>query len=114
MKRTCKWLVGSCAAALLSVSSFAQAVDCSKARNPQNCEARQKAMEGCKDKTGPTRRQCVEDNMPPRDCSKAKSQQRCEDQQKAREACKGKVGKERRACMHEQLPKRGARAPAKP
>lgn len=114
-------LLLGCAMALLAIPTHAQPAgpgpgsgsgpgptksDCSKARNPQNCEARQKAMEGCKDKTGPARRSCVEDAMPPRNCSKAKNPQRCEEQQKAREACKGKVAKERRGCMREQIKKK--------
>lgn len=122
MNKAWKPLLIGCAMALLAIPAHAQPAsagagsgpgpgkaDCSKARNPQNCEARQKAMAGCQDKTGPARRSCVEDAMPPRDCGQAKSPQRCEAQQKAREACKGKSGKERRNCMREQLNKMGGR-----
>jgi hypothetical protein len=118
MNQAWRPLIISCALALLALPVLAQPApagdsssktNCSKARNPQNCEARQKAMENCHDKTGPARRACVEDAMPPRDCSQAKSPQRCEAQQKAREACKGKEGKERRNCMREQIKKKGAR-----
>lgn len=77
-------------------------VDCSKAKNPVQCEERQKMRDLCKDKRGPDNRACLEDNMPAPDCSKARNQQRCEARQKAREACKGKYGLERRQCMRAQ------------
>ena len=41
-------------------------MDCSKARNPQRCEAHQKAKEACKDKAGPDYRQCLRENTPKR------------------------------------------------
>lgn len=118
MNRAWKPLSLVCALALLVIPVHAQpaatggsasTTDCSRTRNPQNCEARQKAMAACRDRTGPARRSCIEDAMPPRDCTKAKSPQRCEEQQKAREACKGKSGKERRGCMREQTRKKPAR-----
>lgn len=77
--------------------------DCSKARNPAACEARQKAREACKDRKWAEFRQCVQDNMPPPDCGKARNPQRCETMNKAREACKGKYGREHRQCMRDQL-----------
>ena len=76
--------------------------DCSKAKNPAQCESRQKAREACKDKKGMNHRACMEDNMPGPDCAKARNPQRCEERQKAREACKGKYGPERRQCMRDQ------------
>lgn len=82
-------------------------MDCSKSRQPERCEARNQAVEACKDKTGPARRQCMQEKMPPVDCSKARSPQRCEAAQKAREACKDKTGAEMRNCMRAQM------APAK-
>ncbi|MBI3140790.1 MAG: hypothetical protein HYZ19_02865 [Rhodocyclales bacterium] len=113
MKKT-SLLAAGLAAAFLSLTAAAQPgagpgpkqpapVDCRKARDPAQCEARQKAREACKDKKGAAYRQCVQDNMPPPDCSKARNPQRCEAGVKAREACKGKVGRERRQCMREQL-----------
>ena len=119
-------IAGGLAALLLSFSAHAQpgpgggmggmagtttAVDCSKARNPQNCEARQTAMETCKDQRGPSRKQCVEDSLPPPDCSKAPNPQRCEARQKARDACKGKYGPDRKACQREQRPAPAKRGP---
>jgi hypothetical protein len=77
----------------------AAAADCSKAKNPAQCESRQKAREACKDRKGTDHRACMEDNMPGPDCGKARNPQRCAAQQGAREACKGKYGPERRQCM---------------
>lgn len=124
MNRT-SLLMAGLTAGLLSLSAAAQPgpdaggpgprqaapVDCSKARNPAQCEARQKARQACKDRKGAEFRQCIQDNMPPPDCSKARNPQRCEARQKAREACKGKVGREHRRCMRDQL--RPAAPPAK-
>lgn len=84
--------------------------DCAKAPAPEQCKARQearsKALETCKDKAGPARRDCMHDHMPPPDCAKAPNPQRCEAMQKAHEACKGKVGPERRQCMNDARPAR--------
>ena len=115
-------LFSGLAAALLSLSAHAQmgpgggmggmsgmgpgpqatAVDCSKARNPQHCEDRQKAQQACKDMRGANRQDCMADNMPPPDCSKSANPDRCAAMQSARAACKGKYGPERRACLKEQ------------
>lgn len=81
--------------------------DCGKARDPERCEALQKAKEICKDKVAAEKKQCMQSTMPPMDCSKARNPQRCEDHQKAKEACKDKTGREHRQCMKDNLPKRG-------
>jgi hypothetical protein len=39
-------------------------VDCSKAQNPQNCEAAQKAKEVCKGKTDKALKKCLRDEQP--------------------------------------------------
>lgn len=79
--------------------------DCTQAPRPELCkerqEARQKAMEACKDKAGPDRRECLRAHRPAVDCAKAPQPQRCEERQKAREACQGKAGPEHRRCMNE-------------
>lgn len=112
MNKVLSALLGGCLAATLSLTAQAQApqaVDCSKARDPQRCEARQKARAACKDKArGPEHRQCVEEHMPPPDCSKARNPERCTAMQAAREACKGKTGPEHRQCL------RGQAKPAAP
>jgi hypothetical protein len=107
-------LAAGLAAALFSLSSFAQATaDCSKARDPARCEALQKAKETCKDKAPADKRKCMVESMPPMDCSKARNPQRCEAMEKARAECKDKNGTEFRQCMREHAPKRGAKAAPK-
>jgi hypothetical protein len=78
-----------------------KAVDCSKARAPERCQARQTARAACQDKQGPAHRQCVEEHMPPPDCSKSPNPQRCTEMQAARMACKDKTGPAHRQCMRE-------------
>lgn len=88
-----------------SLNSLAQpgpAVDCTKARDPQRCEARQKARDACKDKPAAQRRQCIQEQMPPPDCSKARNPQRCTALQAGRQACKGKAGADYRQCLRAQ------------
>ncbi|OHC63384.1 MAG: hypothetical protein A2045_03560 [Rhodocyclales bacterium GWA2_65_20] len=111
MKQRLTLLSGGLAAALFSLGVPAQAVDCGKARDPQRCEALQKAKETCKDKAGPDKRKCMSYAMPPMDCSKARSPERCEATQKAKEACKDKAGPEHRQCMRDNMPKRGGQTP---
>lgn len=81
----------------------AQKVDCSKSRNPEQCEAHKKAVAECKDQTGPAFRQCVQQKTPPVDCSKSANPARCESMQKARAACQDKPQQERRQCMRTQM-----------
>jgi hypothetical protein len=98
----------------LSMSAFAQpapgaggggtqkVVDCTKAPNPERCEARKAARTSCQDKQGAERRRCIENHMPPPDCGKASNPTRCSAMLGAREACKDKVGPAHRQCMREQ------------
>lgn len=90
------------------------AAPCAKARDPQRCEALQKAKEICKDKAAAEKRKCMSDAMPPMDCSKARSPERCEAMQKAKEACKDKAGPEHRQCMRDNLPKRNGKGGGQP
>lgn len=131
MGATLRFLVGGLAAFALSCGAGAQpapgmqggmtgmapavrpaAGDCAKARDPQRCEALQKAKETCKDRVGPDKRKCMTEAMPPMDCSKARNPARCEAHQKAKEACKDKAGRDHRQCIREHV--RGAAPAAKP
>jgi len=105
-------LMAGLGAALLSLctpSALAQSAavprqaDCSQARNPVNCAARQQARAACKDVKGAAFRQCIEDALPAPDCSKARNPQRCEERQNARVACQGKVGRAHKQCLHDAL-----------
>ena len=123
MDKTSVPILGAIVAALLSLlvapAAFAQpatpqAVDCAKARNPERCEARQKARGACGDLRGPERRQSGREHLPPTDCSKAANPTRCTAMQAAHEACKAQVGAARRQCLHEHAPGPGTPAPSKP
>lgn len=111
MQRALSFALGGLAASLFSLAAFAQAADCAKARDPQRCEARQKARDACQGKRGAERRQCMEDHMPPPDCGKARYPERCEAMQAAKAACQDKAGKDRRQCLRDQL--QAANPPAK-
>jgi hypothetical protein len=109
MRKTLTRMFGGLATALIASIAAAQpsvpqAVDCAKARNPERCEARQKAREACQDKRGADRRQCVKEHMPPPDCSKAANPARCAALLAAQDACKGKVGPAHRQCLRDAVP----------
>lgn len=78
------------------------AVDCSKSRNPERCEVRQKARTACQDKRGAERKRCVQEHMPAPDCAKSANPSRCKALQTAREVCKDKIGVANRQCMEAQ------------
>lgn len=85
----------------LAQPTLPQAVNCAKARNPERCEARQKARALCGDKRGAERRQCVKQQTPPPDCGKAPDPARCVATQAAQEACMAKVGPAHRQCLRD-------------
>jgi hypothetical protein len=94
-------------------------MDCAKAKDKVRCEALNKDIAACKDKTGDEGRECMHRAAPavkfspprPRDCTKARNKERCETHTRALEACKDKTTRaEHRKCMAAQLP---AQAPDK-
>jgi len=107
MKILATTIIGLLAAAFHATSALAQTppeasiTDCAKSRNPERCEARQKARAACNDKRGAERRRCVKEQMPAPDCSKAANPSRCTAMQAAQEACKDKPGPARRQCLHD-------------
>lgn len=112
MKKPLALILNGIAAVMLTATALAQPaapqpVDCAKARNPERCEARQKARTACQDKRGAERRQCVKDNMPPPDCGKARSPARCAALQTAQQTCKSQVGPAHRQCLRDQMPPAG-------
>jgi hypothetical protein len=90
----------------------ADAADCSRARDPERCTARQAAIKACADARGPEKRACLDAALPPPDCSRATDRSRCEAVQKARDACKDKRGKALKACLAGE--KHGAKKRRKP
>lgn len=81
----------------------AQAIDCTRARNPQQCESRKQASAACQNRKGAQFKQCVLQKMPPGDCSQTPDPVRCEQHQKARLICQDKIGSEHRQCLRDNL-----------
>jgi hypothetical protein len=102
MKRFPLALIGIAAVAWAGAASAQSAVDCSKSRNSERCEARQKARATCQDKRGAERRHCIQEHMPPPDCAKSQHPARCNALASARDACKDKVGIAHRQCLDER------------
>ncbi len=73
--------------------------DCSKARNPEQCQQRMQAYSACQGQTGNAFRQCVRQKGPSPECTKAADPRTCEQHRQAREACKDKFGPEHRNCV---------------
>lgn len=83
-------------------------VDCSKAKDVAQCQARQdahqKVLEACKDKSGADRKQCMQKQTQNVDCNKSRNPQQCEARKQAYAACKGKTGAQFRQCVQEKMP----------
>ncbi len=81
--------------------------DCSKAKDVKQCkahqEARKKAQEACKGKTGTEHKQCLNDQAQKLKCSTSGYPALCEQHQKTRELCKNKLGNEHRQCLRDNL-----------
>lgn len=91
--------------------------DCAKAKDRARCEALNKQIEACRDKTDDAWRECM--HLPaavakftppkPRDCAKAKNKKRCEAHTRALKACEQMSTRAaHRRCMAEQLPQPAA------
>jgi hypothetical protein len=101
------------AGASLGKGPGARPLDCAAAKDKARCEAINKDIEACKDKTGDEWRACMHRPVAeakftppkPRDCGKSRNKERCEAHTKALEACKDKTTRaEHRKCMAEQPP----------
>ena len=106
MKRSLALCLAKCLVglALTYLPALAQtAADCTKARDPARCEARQKALETCKEKRRAERRLCLEEQLPPPDCRKATFPERCLAAVTSRDICRTKFGPEQRQCLRDQL-----------
>lgn len=97
------------AALLVSASAQAQppgitlGPDCTQARDPARCEARQKARAACIQHQGKKLRQCIQDHMPPPDCTKSRRRERCESLVKAQAACRDVAYQGKSMCLQQQL-----------
>lgn len=99
--------------ALLALPAMAQssADDCTRARDPVRCEARQAALKNCAEKRGAERRTCLEASIPPIDCGKTSNPPRCEAVEKAKQVCKGKTGKQLKTCLRDEQPTKPRKKP---
>lgn len=97
----------------LETKPGAQPMDCAKAKDKARCEALNKDIVACRNKTGDDWRECMHRPAPavkvappkPRDCAKARNKERCEAHNTALAACKDKETRaEHRKCMAGQLP----------
>ena len=83
-------------------------VDCSKAKDVEQCTARQgahqKAREACKGKTGAERRQCMHEQAQNVDCRKARNPEQCASRKQAYAACKEQSGPQFKRCVQEKMP----------
>ncbi len=88
-------------------------MDCAKAKDPVRCEAMNKQIEACRDKTDDAWRECMHLPAPaakftppkPRDCAKARNKERCEAHTRALKACEEMTTRAaHRKCMSETLP----------
>jgi len=126
MKPCFSMLLAGVAAATFAVSAGAQPaaagpgkspgshqMDCAKWKDKARCEALNKDIETCRDKTDDEWRECMHRSAPAgkfappkaRDCSKARNKERCEAHTRALEACKDKTTRaEHRKCMADALP----------
>ena len=90
----------------------AHPMNCAKAKDKARCEALNKDIEACKDKTDDDWRACMHRPLPAakftlpkaRDCTKAANKERCETHVQALQACKDKTSRaEHRKCMSGRL-----------
>ena len=86
---------------LVSPWATAKNTDCSIARDPRRCEAKQAAQEACKELQGQARSACVSAALPPPDCRRAPNTVECQARQSTAAACKDKHGKAHRKCLKE-------------
>lgn len=82
--------------------------DCTLAAIPDACRAHQQARNearlACKDKAGPSRRQCMSEQMQNFDCAKSANPAQCEARKTVYQECKGQTGPAFRQCVQEKMP----------
>lgn len=87
--------------------------DCTQAKNPTQCQARQDAMkanhdkakQACQEKTGKERQNCMRLHMlNMTDCSQSVHRERCEARKAAASKCQNQTGEAFQICMKKQMP----------
>lgn len=80
---------------------------CAGAKDVKQCkarlEARAKALEACKGKSGTLRSQCLAQQARIDECRKASEPARCLQYEKTREVCHNKLGGEHQQCLRDML-----------
>ena len=102
MKQRVFRLLTGVATAITVLTVYGKNVDCSVARDPRRCAAKQVASEACHDLQGQARSACMRDVVPPPDCTHAPNTSECQSKLAVEAACKNKRGKVNRGCVNKQ------------
>jgi hypothetical protein len=97
------WIALACLAALtplncLAASHTGKPADCSVARDPRRCAAKEKAKEACGELQGAARSACISAAMPSPDCSMAPDVAGCESKTRKGKYCGSKRGNALQKC----------------
>lgn len=79
--------------------------DCSKARDPDQCEARVAARKACQHKQGSSKRQCMDARRIVPECRPANDPVKCSQQERADYICRQKTGKAFKECTRQEVKK---------
>ena len=81
--------------------------NCLKAKDVAQCEAEKeakaRALEACKGKTGAAHNRCMKKQAQVEECQKSTEPARCMQYLKTRELCRNKLGQEHRQCLRDNL-----------
>lgn len=83
--------------------------DCSKARDPAQCEARLAARTACQHKRGSEKKQCMDARSVTPECIGNANPVRCSQQQRAAHICREKKGKAYKQCVSTETKKFSSR-----
>jgi hypothetical protein len=97
------WIALACLATLmplkcLAASRAGKPADCSVARDPRRCAAKETAKEACGELQGSARSACISAAMPPPDCNMAPDISGCESKKGKVKSCGSKHGKALQKC----------------
>jgi len=97
------WIALACLATLMPLKCLASShagktTDCSVARDPRRCAAKETAKEACSELQGSARSACISAAMPPPDCGMAPDIAGCGSKTKKDKACGAKHGKALQKC----------------
>ena len=102
MKQGVFRLLAGVATVIVTITADGKNADCSVARDPRRCEAKQAVSEACHDLQGQARSACMREALPPPDCSRLPNTAECQSGLAAAEACKDKRGRVNRRCLRKK------------